>query len=298
MKMNREKSIAMAVTILFFVSLGTTLYYYSGSNELNKLLNKEKLNTEKMLSQKLNLEKDIANLKTSITQHLSKNKNLDDKLAKMNKDLSLKETELKRLNSQHSSEKASFKKQIEELSARKKTLEGELEAANAIATDYKKKNDHLIAKVSNLESNESVSQNTTSSLRQKNALLNQIVGNNYAVEAHKRKEKLTINAKKTKEILLGFEIPVQLADHLTINVTNPDGVKLSNKNSKTISYNIDNSLQDEYLVASISDKPLMTQNSKRVAIKYAPTERFKTGIYQIDIYYFDEYLGSSQIRLK
>ncbi len=293
--MSREKSIAMVVTILFFASCATAVYYFSGNKELNNQLGTAKLKSEKILSEKLNLEKDINSLKASIENYKSKNKGLDANLIAMKKDLAKKEANLKNLDAQQKSEISKYKKQVNELTASKMKLENEF---NGLSADLKKQNADLQAKIAALEGNEAALENRQSALTKRNTMLSEIIGNNYSVEAHKRNDKLTINSKKTKQMLVGLEVPANMANELTIFVTNPGGKKLSNRNSTTISYNVTDEFKEGVLTASLSNNFILAKDSKRVAIKYQPTEKFKSGIYQIDVYYQDQYLGSSQIRLK
>ncbi len=62
------------------------------------------------------------------------------------------------------------------------------------------------------------------------------MANNYGLEAHKKGEKLTVKARKTKELVAGFDLPISMTENLRFTITNPKGQKVSSEKSKTINY--------------------------------------------------------------
>lgn len=290
MKTSKETIIAGVVTIMFFTALGFALFYSTDNKSLNRDLKAEKLKSEKMLSQKLALDKDISKLKMDINNYQGKNKQLDGKLADMHKKLTQKENELNSLLKQKSLSDSKYKKQVEELNNYKKQVEEEIAMLNESLSDMKFKNSYLQNTVASLEK-------SNSDLSKRNSFLNESGGNNYGIEALKKNQKLTINSRKTKEIVLGFDVPASLANNLTLNVSTPDGKKTSSADSKEISYTII-SEDEPVLLASTEMTVGIGVSSKRVALSYKPTEKFKKGVYKIDIYHQNTYLGSTQIKLK
>lgn len=290
MKTSKEKIIAGVVTVMFFTALSFALFYSADNKSLNKDLKSEKLKSEKMLSEKLALSKDIAKLKSEIQNYQGKNKQLDGKLTEMYAKLTEKEKALNSLMKQKSLDEAKFKKQISELGDYRKQLQNEIAMLNESLEDMKFKNSYLQNTIASLEKN-------NGQLNKRNDFLSNVAGNNYGVEARKRNEKLTVNAKKTKAIVLGFDVPAHMADNLTLSVTNPAGKKYDNATSSAVSYTIVDE-NDPIFVASTDMIISPNANSKRVALNYKPKEKFKKGVYKIDIHHEGTYLGSSQIRLK
>lgn len=290
MKTSKETIIAGVVTVMFFTAVGFALFYSADNKVLNKDLKTEKLKSEKILSQKLALDKDISKLKSDINNYQGKNKQLDGKLADMHKKLALKENELAALLKQKALSESKYKKQVSELGNYKSQLEGEIALLNESLADMKFKNSYLQNSVASLEK-------TNGDLLKRNSFLNDAGGNNYGVEALKKNQKLTINSRKTKEIVLGFDVPASLANNLTLMVNTPDGKKKSSADTKEISYSIIDE-SEPVLLASTQMVADMNVGSKRVALSYKPQEKFKKGVYKIDIYHETTYLGSTQIKLK
>ncbi|UII31807.1 hypothetical protein LVD17_26315 [Fulvivirga ulvae] len=290
MKTSKEKIIAGVVTVMFFTALGFALFYSSDNKTLSRNLKTEKLKSEKMLSQKLALDKDISKLKADISNYQGKNKQIDGKLADMQKKLTQKESELSSLLKQKALSDSKYKKQAAELANYKKQMEEEITALNESLADMKFKNSYLQNTVATLEKN-------NGELSKRNSFLNESAGDNYGVEALKKNQKLTINSKKTKEIVLGFDVPASLAHNLTLTIITPDGKKASSANSKEVSYTIIDKAEP-LLLASTNMMADAGTNSKRVALSYKPAEKFKKGVYKIDIYHQSTYLGSTQIKLK
>ncbi|MTI26243.1 hypothetical protein [Fulvivirga kasyanovii] len=290
MKTSKETIIAGVVTVMFFTALGFALFYSSDNKTLNRDLKAEKLKSEKMLSQKLALDKDISKLKADIGNYQGKNKQLDGKLADMQKRLVKKENELSALMKQKALSDSRYKKQAAELASYKKQMEEEIAALNESLADMKFKNSYLQNSVATLEKN-------NSELNKRNSFLNESAGNNYGVEALKKNQKLTISSKKTKEIVLGFDVPASLASNLTLTVITPDGKKANSATSREISYTIIEE-NEPVLLASTEMVADFGTSSKRVALSYKPSEKFKKGVYKIDIYHQNTYLGSTQIKLK
>ncbi|ELR71561.1 hypothetical protein C900_02476 [Fulvivirga imtechensis AK7] len=290
MKTSKEKIIAGVVTAMFFTALGFALFYSADNKALNENLKNEKLKSEKMLSQKLALNKDIDKLKSEIQSYQGKNKQLDGKLADLYAKLTAKENELNALMKQRSLNESKLKKQISDLNDYKKQLQNEISGLNESLEDLRFKNSYLQNTVASLEK-------ANKELSKKNDFLSKVAGDNYGVEAHKKNEKLTINARKTKAIVLGFDVPAHMADNLSLTVTTPVGIKHNNATSSAVTYQIIN--EEEPVLLASTDMVVTTNgHSKRVALSYKPKEKFKKGIYKIDIHHEGTYLGSSQIRLR
>lgn len=275
---------------MFFTALGFALFYSADNNALSKDLKSEKLKSEKILSQKLALNKDIAKLKSEIQSYQSKNKQLDSKLTELYAKLTAKENELNALMKQKSLSESKFKKQISELNDNKKQLQNEISGLNESLEDLRFKNSYLQNTLASLEK-------TNKDLNKRNDFLSEVASDNYGVEAHKKNEKLTINARKTRAIVLGFDVPAHMADKLSLTVTTPAGIKYDNVTSSAVTYEVITE-EEPVLLASTDIMIMNNGHSKRVALSYKPKEKFKKGVYKIDIHHEGTYLGSSQIRLK
>lgn len=286
----KESIIATVVTVLLIVSMGTGLYFFSEKNGAVKMLTGEKLKSEKMLSEKLALSKEIDKLKKDIQAQTGKNGELNKDLKSMKQQLALKEGELKNLN-KSISELNSYKKQVADLKKSKELNDKELNDLKSRLAKLQTENNDMLYSVTALQEDNSM-------LSDKNQVLSKLMANNYGLEAHKKKDKLTVKAKKTKAIVMGFDIPFGMTEKLSFTITNPDGTKVASNNSKTISYAINESIDSNTIVyASAKGFSTPGQHTKRVTLKYNPEEKINGGVYLIEIYADGTYLGTSQIRL-
>ena len=142
---------------------------------------------------------------------------------------------------------------------------------------------------------------TLASLKEQNKNLQDQLQNllarsdNYRIESLKKSEKLTVNAKGTKKVKVSFDIPQNITTDIKFKIVTPAGKTVTN-NDPAVTMNI---LESEPLFyASTESKLIDYEVSKRIEITYKPTEKLAAGIYKIDLYNKDTYIGSCQIKLK
>lgn len=288
---SRESRIAIGVTLLFLIAMGFAIYYFSDGRSLKKDLTSEKVKSEKMLSEKLALSKEIDKLKNEIDSYKGKNSNLDKSLADLQSKLQKKEAELNRMAANSS---PNYKKQFQELQAIKADLDKSLARLNEELSALQAENSDLRASLAHMEAN-----NEQLAVNNKN--LTRMIVNNLEAEAQKKNNKLTVNAKKTKEIILAFEVPASMSEQLKFNIVFPDGKQVASNNSKNITYAVNHKdfvFSDAEVVASTQNLFVKSDNSKQIALSYKADSKLKPGTYQIDIYSENEYLGSCRMKLK
>lgn len=288
---SRESRIAIGVTLLFLIAMGFAIYYFSDGRSLKKDLTSEKVKSEKMLSEKLALSKEIDKLKNEIDSYKGKNSSLDKSLADLQSKLQKKEAELNRMAANSS---PNYKKQFQELQAIKADLDKSLARLNEELSALQAENSDLRASLAHMEAN-----NEQLAVNNKN--LTRMIVNNLEAEAQKKNNKLTVNAKKTKEIILAFEVPASMSEQLKFNIVFPDGKQVASNNSKNITYAVNHKdfvFSDADVVASTQNLFVKSDNSKQIALSYKADSKLKPGTYQIDIYSENEYLGSCRMKLK
>ncbi|WP_258100836.1 hypothetical protein [Marinoscillum pacificum] len=292
---SKESVIAMILTLSFVLTAGVAVYYFRLNSYNQEELMGEKVKSEKMLSEKLVLAKEIAQLKEEIGGYKGKSSSLDKKLAELETSLKTKEKQLQAAGRNQDMASNEYKKQLAELKTIRDQLKEELMRQSDQMASLQKENSTLKDAIAMMEvSNED--------LVTKNYVMSQIISENFSTEAHKKREKLTVNAKRTKEIKLGFDVPNGMSESLMFTITSPDGQLTSSNNSKTINYTFvdDFEFSDATATASIqSSIPSSNiQQKKHVVLTYKPENRLVRGIYHINIFSGDTFIGSSQIRLK
>ncbi len=116
---NKQKAITSGAVIILLVSLIGAGISYNANQSTKKNLNDEKLKTELILSEKLNLEKEFADFKNQMNGLKGKNSDLDKVLSETSKKLSEKEEEISTISRENGSMRV-LRKQITELSQMKK----------------------------------------------------------------------------------------------------------------------------------------------------------------------------------
>lgn len=292
---SKESTVAFIVTLLLVLATGVAIYYFSANSANEQDLVSEKVRNEKLLSEKLLLAKEVDQLKSDIAGYKGKNSDLDKKLAGIESQLKQKEKQMTDLNKYHQGAVSDFKKQLSELQQIREQLNKEIARQNDQLAALKKENNTLKDAIASIEGE-------YDELKSRNNMLTQIISDNYGVEAHRKKDKLTINAKRTKEIELGFDVPAEMSENLSFTITSPEGKQLSSNQSKTITYAVlsDFEFSDETATASLSgglsEKEI--KSKKHVVLTYKPETRLNRGLYQISIFSEGTHIGSSVIRLK
>ncbi len=288
---SRESRVAIGVTLLFLLAMGFAIFYFSDGRNLKKDLASEKVKSEKMLSEKLALSKELDKLKNEIDSYKGKNASLDKSLADLKSKLQKKEAEFNRMAANSS---PNYKKQFQELQAIKADLDKTLARLNEELSALQSENYDLRTSLAMMEAN-------NEQLAVNNKKLTRMIVNNLEAEAQKKNNKLTVNARKTKEIVLAFEVPANMSEQLKFNIVFPDGKQVASNNSKNITYAVNHKdfvFSDAEVVASTQNLFVKSDDSKQIALSYKADSKLKPGTYQIDIYSENEYLGSCRMKLK
>jgi hypothetical protein len=278
------KLLAGVATALFFVSLIGFLNVYKINSSLEGNLKDQKLKSEVLLSEKLQLEKNLDKFRGDLNALKGLNADLDKELAATMVRLDTREAAYRKLQSQNTS-LAGYKKQHETMVALKRELEETISGLNATLTKMQREQSDFT--------------NTIAALEQRNQFLQQELNRSLIasldqprIETLKgKKERLTVMARKTKKMKVNVEIPADL-NAVTFRVKNPDGLIL-NENDGTIASRI---VEDPSLLAdgaAVNGKPV-----KKIEMEFNPSRKLAPGIYTIEILNDNEYVGSMQVSLR
>lgn len=276
--------------LLTFLTVSVILMtiFFIGKNETVSKLDKERVRNETLLSEKIKLDEKIAHMKIQISSLTGKNKELDKTLINQNNTLQNNEIEIKKLS--NDKEKLSYlKKQNAELEALQRKMNDDIKQLNLLVENYKLETE----KLNNLLA---ASKGESEALLVNNAILKAMVADNYRVEALKGKhEKLTVNSRRTNKLMVSFDLPVEETTGIYFKVIDPSGKEYSSLSNKSISYNFYEN--NDVLLASINN---ISENigTKRAEMTFKPETKLQKGIYKILVYNNNDYMGSTQLRLK
>ena len=294
MKIEKTKLVAAIATVLLIASIGATSNYYLKNKGLISENKSVKLKSEKMLSEKLLLDKEIYNLKNDITSLSGRNRELDGYLSNMTDKIAEKEAQIAKMTAENKKVK-SLQKELNEIRKIRIELDKQLADMKILINNLKAENAGLSNQIVYL-------QNENEVLNQKIKSISSTQAGNFRVETTKgKKDKLTIRARKTDKFYISFDVPKELAQQNTkqqihIVITAPDGNILAPEKAqqKTISS------EDfhKVITPSASKEMKFTSNTNRVSMAYAPKDNLKEGIYQIEIYNDQTFLGNAEIKLR
>lgn len=281
----RNKIIAATSTALFFVALIAMMIIHDSNRSLEEMLNGAKLKNEATLSEKLSLDKEIKNYKAQLASLQGKNAELDKYLATANADLAKKEKELKAAGRSQSNAK-----ELANLRKMRADLENQVSALIAQIANLEGANSDLTQQIASLTSK-------NQELKSNNDLMKAFAANNYRMEASRGKsEKLTVVARKTKRLKMGFDLPQNVVENVQFKIQTPDGTVIDKQEDGLTATLMD--IEDgSDLIASL--EPMGSfEVTRRIEMKYEPKKKLSKGVYTIDIYNGETYMVSCQVKLR
>jgi predicted nucleic acid-binding Zn-ribbon protein len=287
-RFSKPQLVAASTTGLFLIAIFALFSLNKSNHSLQDLLNKNSLQSEKTLSEKLQLEKEIAKMQKEYDFLEGRNTQTDVLIRDLKLKLTQKESAIKSIANDKSAS-AKYKKELESLKQMRAQLEAEITKLNGSIANLKSENQRLTGTIASLEAK-------NKEMSDRNALLSTIAATNFRIDATKGKsDKITVLARQTKKLTLGFDVPESDVETVQFTIHTPSGKSV--KQGKNLAVNIasDNT---ENLYASVNMFPDITDKKKRLEMIYKPDQKMEKGIYTIDISNKDIYLGSCQVKLR
>lgn len=286
---NKYKIVAVALTFALVSSLGGLVYYQHNNSGLKDGLAKSKLETEKTLSEKLAAEKSAFQLKKDMTTLQGLKKSLEAQLADKVKELVSKEKQLAGYKND-SKKLKDAKEELKTLKAVETALERDIESLNNTLSS-------ISEELNKLKSENLALANQNKMLNDNVNTLCQSIINNSMTEALKKNGNLTVNARRTKAIKIGFDLPEEMSTGLTCKITSPEGKILSSlDDDSNISMAVEES--DEELTAGEGVIGSKGSGTKHTVITWKADKKLKPGIYQLEVFNGSKNLGKTAFRLK
>jgi predicted nucleic acid-binding Zn-ribbon protein len=291
---SRIKITAYIIALLLFVSLFIGAHYITLNKEAVANLNEEKLKSEALLSEKLQLQKEIDKYKKEIASLMGVNANLDQLLAAANNNLAQKEAQLSQIKRSNGSI-AEMNRQIAELKAMKSGLDSQIVSLNGEISKLRDENGDLMKENANAKAAIAQLEKDNKALAENMSLLTALTEDNLVLVT-KKNEKLTVNSKRAKKIYFVFDVPQSSLGGLEFKVVSPDS-KTYSKTDGSVSYHMVPG--DGNPVASISSTyPAQFELVQRVEMVFTPKDKLTKGIYKIEVYNNGTHLGRMQVKLK
>lgn len=289
----KTKVYAGVVTILLLTAMAGVGVLYDTKGNLMADLNNEKLAGEKLLSEKLQLDKEIAQLREELLAMGNKNNELNGLIAQKEATVKEKDASLSKLQKENNSLKG-LKKEVDALKKERDLLTAEI-------NQYKKQNQLLADANQNLESTVSELEAQNAELRDKLKNAAVLQASNFRVDVlRKNQDKLTVKARQTRVISVSFDLPKSAAASLGKSkvymvVKGPGGVITNGEKQEKKTIIIDGVKTD--ITPSTTQEIDLGKGPQRLTVTYSPEEDMKQGVYHVELYTDDLFLGSSQFKL-
>lgn len=288
--MIKKRVVLFAGITALAVLLAITGILRVNNTMLKDKLSGEKIKSENLLAQKLQLDKSLDLTKKDLAELKGKNNSLEKMILDTNQKIIQKNAEINRLKIQNASIKE-LKLKIDELEKLKTELNNQIGELDKFLVQ---------AKAENVKLNEKIASGLkmSSELSADNAILKAIVSDNYRTEALRGKnDKLTVNAKRTNKLMISFDLPSnEPAKEFYFTITTPEGNQFaSNKDLAAV-------MEMTYIPGDLFASSIQTASGAagktRVEMCFVPKQKLTQGIYTFNLYNSGRFLGSTQLRLK
>ena len=283
------RKVAVLTTILCVAALSGILILQDKNWDLDKALNETRIQQEKLMGEKLQLEKSVAKFKSELAKMASDKNGMATKLSEQLAQLEQMEKENKRYRSTAAKVEA-LKKEKAQLEAMMKEVERDMAKMNSTIGDltaenarYKLENKDLLASNSKLTSQV----NDFQEVAINNALVEAVQG--------KKKQRLTVVAKRTKGLKMEVDLPASMTENLTLKVIDPQGKPLTDSDGTA---NISEVLNDGTLTASLTMMEGELVAAKRMKLEFSPKKKMTQGTYTLEVSNGKKSLGKIQVKLR
>jgi hypothetical protein len=283
------KQLALIAGIV--VALLISGFFFTGNRSLKKLLVKEKLTSESLLSEKLALDKSVEKLNGDLTEARGRNEQFSNKILELGKSLDDSNAELRKAQNENASLRR-FRTRAREL----ETLNGKLnEDLASMKMEMESDKQRHASERQRLNDQITNLTQENSRLSTTNSILSAMAGNNHRVETVRGKnDKQTVKARRTQKLVLSFELPANVAENITFTVSCPDGKVFESKENKSASVKTVKNSRNFFA----HNSELLAAETTTVEMTYLPEEKLKKGSYEFRVYNNGMYIGTNRFNLR
>lgn len=281
MSSDRKKQLNLPVVGILALLLIAAVVYLSvelgRNNRLGEKLKKEKVISETMLSEKLRAEKEVARITSELNELEKRYADSDRAHQTTQQELTLVKQELARSGS-NSKLTAGLKSINQELLKSNEILQQRIAAHETSEKELQVDHDKLALTLALTESEADDLRDKLQKLAGEGRTIRQSL-----IESTTKTQKLTVKAKRTKNITISGEVPADI-QQATFRIFDPKG----------------NELKDGITTAYVSSDNKSVNNSgfNRFQMTFKPTRKLVAGLYTIDIFNDAGNIGSLQVRLR
>lgn len=282
---NKGTIAIVALILLLLGSFAATTYFESEKAAAVSALNNNKLIAERLLGEKLQLEKDVVD-RDAVLQ--SRTEALDSSEQQVEALRLRVEAAVDHSKSLEAAARKSNRlaREVGDLAATKQRLEVQLAAAHTNAQELQEQLGRAVQERDALAAD--LEQHRDGARMVNNALVDAVRGKN---------GRLTVVARRAKEIRMAFDLPEGLAKGATFKIISPSGHNYTGTDA-AVSMSVDEC--DDGATASLATVLLASsrERASRVHLTFKPEHKLEAGTYRIDVMSDGAYLNTVLLNLR
>lgn len=286
---HRRKTIEYVGAVIIALMLIGLVITIGLNAKARKNLDVQKLASERLLSEKLSLDKKLLMLSDDFNML----KGDSDRTSKLLADAAIKTAENEKKINSLSAENRSLRAVKKELALLQKA-KSDLEKETAqLKSDYER----LMTQSQDLQNSLKLMEDERKNLASQLENVLRVRTDNFLVKATrgKKTEIIVARASRTKNINITFEVPATLTEDISFKIVTPSGT-IINPDDKAISWYFPEVSRN--FTASLSSLTGEFEPSRQVVLKYASQTKLISGEYKIQILCENNNIGNCRILLK
>ncbi len=288
----REHAIAYVGAAIISLLLFSTIFALVSNSKNKRRLNREKLQSEAILSEKLLVQKDFDKLKSDLIALNIRNDTNEKALI----DAELKITEKEQRIASLSRQNISLNKNRKEL-ADLRNEKADMDKAYKAYEDLKMEHEKILTRERELQSSVVTLEAQKNEITDKFNKKKLYDSDNFEVYGSRgrNKEKLTVRAWRTKKLNVSFDVPESLTESVSFKIVTPSGSVISPED-KALSWSFPGNSVN--YTASLSYLTGEIEQSRQVVLTYNSKEKLPKGDYKVQLFCNSVNIGNCRIKLK
>lgn len=281
----RMRLLIALLTFLTLGGLGTTSYLAMENSNMLTDVNSGKLDKERLLGEKLSVEKQVADLYGRLDNSNASLTTAERTIESMRQRVEEALARARRTDQLQQRNKE-LSRMLTDVREEKRAVDERLAAAERDARSFQ---DQLYQVTLDRDA-------LAHTLAERNEGARMV--NNAEVDALRgRKGRLTVIARRTREIRMAFDLPNGLAPGTSFRIITPDGRTYQGADP-SISSTVDEAETGAMASLDPIPAPVTGDRAARVHLRFAPQEKLKPGAYRIDVMSGGEYLNTVLLNLR
>lgn len=296
------ENIALISVILLILFAGLSIWSWNRLSNLQSIRQSETQQHEyvldSLLQVKSNLENNLNQLELQFSDLRMGNDSLAQELAGAVNIIAEKETAIREIQVRNVREESALRAQVQRLQTLKDRYETIIAVLNQKNAALAAENQYLRGAADSLSMQVSeLGRKLEEQIRQ--TLSAQYKATSFRVEVERRNDKLTVRARRTRELRVSFDLqnvppPYQGNQQIFLVITDDKGLPIASKNP--VQETIRTSKGNVAIVAQATRIQYVIDN-QRIELNYELEERLKKGTYVVSVYSDKGLLGVASFRL-